>query len=312
MKAVTPLSLPSWTFLALVILALRQSAYAAEPIEPDESMRALDGKFLDYGYKASWSPDSKRIAYGGIAPENSLKTYDVASGEITTVTSNAKDPAWRPGKGHEIAYVRSHGNEEEVRVVGVDGRNDRKVADGGMPSWSKRGTVLFYYSRKNRQIMSAEEQKGRFAEASAIAPVLTSLYPALNPQTTHVAVIAEGRLTIFDQLTGTEKRAWMVPGAQGGLPTWSHDGKLVSAAGYGGTDEAELMLLNPATGESARLAGNGYIMPAWSPDGTQVVVDYRPKNGPWSIWLFPAAKLDELKWSKDSLPTPDDSAGNRP
>jgi Tol biopolymer transport system component len=297
--------LPHFTLMlstvATALWFVTQSSSAADP-QPDESMRALEGKFVDFGYKATWSHDGKRLAYGASGPEQSLKVFDVASGKTTTLVAGAKDPSWQPGEGEHIAYVRGNGADEQVRVIGVDGKNDRKVADGGMPSWSKRGTVLFYHSRKLGQIMAADvTDNGDFAEASPIASVSNSFYPALNPQTTHVATIVNGKLTVADQLTGEERKAWQVPGAQGGTPTWSHDGKLVSAAGFGGTDKAELYLLRHATGESARLAGNGYLMPAWSPDGEQIAVDHRPQGAPWAIWIVSASKVDDLKWGKEAL-----------
>lgn len=285
-------------WLALAILAIPASVVADGP-PADESMRALGGKFVDFGYKASWSPDGKRIAYGASGPQRSLKIIDLDSGEINTVVADAKDPAWQPGDGKRIAYVRGQGAQEEVRIVNLDGTHDQKVADGGMPSWSKRGTVLFYHSRKAGQIMASEVEDDGFGEPSPLARI-PSYYPALNPQTTRVAVIENGKLTITD-LSGEDRRMWTVPGAQGGITTWSHDGKLVSAGGFGGFDKAELTLLNAVTGESARLAANGYLMPIWSPDGKQVAVDLRPKSGDWSIWVFPAAKLGELKWGKEAL-----------
>lgn len=297
--------------LALAILSSPHLALAEAP-EPDETMRALGGKFVDFGYKASWSPDGKRIAYSDSRGERGIKIYDVASGEISTlIPAAAKDPAWQPGEGLQIAYARGAGNTEEVRMVGSDGKNDRRIADGGMPSWSKRGTVLFYHSRRLGQIMAAEVEGDEFAEPRPIMRVANTYYPALNPQTTRVAVIASGKLTLSNLPTGEERKTWTVPGAETGIPTWSHDGKQVSAGGFGGTDKAELTLLDPATGKSAKLAGNGYLMPAWSPDGKQIAVDCRAKSGVWSLWIFPAAKLDELDWGHEALRSADAAPAER-
>jgi len=117
--------------------------------EAKAEMKRLGGKFLAPGYKSSWSPDGTRLVFGKVS--DGLQIMDLTSGKVTDLVDSGKDPAW--SAKDVIAYVRGDREQEEVWLVHSDGSKAKKLHDGGVPVWSKRGTTLFFHSRKEGKIL---------------------------------------------------------------------------------------------------------------------------------------------------------------
>jgi len=97
------------------------------------------------GYNPRWSPDGKKFVYVKIL-------QDRAGGEIFTVdTSGVNDlrltdnniddqnPQWSPD-GSMIAW----NSNEQIYIMNIDGKNQRKLDDGESPSWTPDSNYIIY------------------------------------------------------------------------------------------------------------------------------------------------------------------------
>jgi len=96
------------------------------------------------------SPDGRSVAFIRTVEGNTdIFTRDIQSGETFRVTDNqASDtyPAWSPD-GSKIAYRSVREGQHEIRIVGLSGNDDERIASFGDAQiagldWSPDGTRL--------------------------------------------------------------------------------------------------------------------------------------------------------------------------
>ena len=149
--------------------------------------------------------------------------------------------------------------------------------------------------------------------ASAAAPLAAQRAPVLQqvkvrhpyyyremliPQATSgpsaVAWSPDGRQLVYSmqgslwrqQVGSTEARQLTDGPGYDYQPDWSPDGRRIVYASYR-DDAIELRLLDPATGESTTLVGDGAvnIEPRWSPDGGQIAFTSTRYEGRWHVFV---------------------------
>ncbi|MCP4451593.1 MAG: hypothetical protein GY809_09045 [Planctomycetes bacterium] len=249
-------------------------------------------KIVDLGYKASFSPDGKRLVF--CRPQNKgLRVLELRNGKRTNLTSSGLDPAWSPD-GRFIAYVERELDmrSEEVWLVAPDGKSPRKLADGGYPSWSGDGKLLYVHSRKTNSIL-AINMNNLDAEPKVFCDFSWSWYPAISPDGRRIAFGRVNALAIADRATRKAILKWATPGSPGLLPAWSPDGKQVAFGGFN-NENLGLWVLDVETEKAVQVATGPYTMPAWSKDGTKLAFDFRSGNQR-EIWMVETKALAALK-----------------
>lgn len=148
----------------------------------------LGGQFVGSGWRASWSPDGKKIAFGqAVWPVDpkypALAIADLETGKTSEIAAEGKDPAWSPGDGRHIAYVAGgHGAGEELRLIGASGGTPRRLGKGGYPAWSPDGKSLYFHARDKNKLMSmdpfGEDPAGQARELISVTWWYPGIYPA--------------------------------------------------------------------------------------------------------------------------------------
>jgi eukaryotic-like serine/threonine-protein kinase len=247
---------------------------------------------------ASWSPDSGKLAVGKMPYGDGIQIVNLQTEEIVKLLGFGKDPAWSPGEGRWIAFVRSDNSaqEEEVWVVEPFGSNLRKIAEGGFPSWSADGKKLFYLSRKQRKVFATQPGNPE----SAVTEVCEMPYscPTISPSGDQIGCIKGNSLVILDRVTKTE---FAYPQPVEGLSchSWSPDGKQI-AMGFFSEDSGSdygFGIFDLSTRNFKRIAAGHYTKPVWSPDGSKIAVDFRSDNGyeDYEIWIIDRKNFDTEK-----------------
>jgi len=257
-------------------------------------VRKRGGRFLAKGFRSSWSPDGRRLVFGTKAgnPPGPLVMLELEGGKITEIANEGKDPAWSAKGANLIAYVTGDGIGEQVWLIESSGKNRRKVAEGGFPSWSVDGKTLFFQSRKTFQLMAVDPAA---SEPSAAAKPLANVpwwYPAVSPDGKRVAYRLGSQLAIAELDSSKAVKRYAPLLGAGFLAGWSPDGKQLGFGGYG--SDLGLIILDCQTERAVEFAPQWLTLPAWSPDGLKVSFDVRGPAG-FEIWMIDAKALAQAK-----------------
>jgi thiol-disulfide isomerase/thioredoxin len=252
-------------------------------------------------WKASWSPDNQRLAYG--KQGGGISVFDLATHRVTDLVPKGQDPAWSTDAKF-IAYVTAGSQEylsEEVWMVPASGGDPVKVGDGGFPTWSADGSQVIYHSRKLNQILSAKVNALDEPPAVFFEKPL-SWYPAISPDSSRIAFGVQDKLVVVERTTGKTLASLPTPGERGLLPCWSPDGRRVAFGGFAG-NRAGLWIFDVERGGAFQVAKNpGCTMPAWSPDCKSLAFDLRGSTN--EIWLVKTKDLPRNPPLTKQLPSP--------
>lgn len=95
------------------------------------------------GGEPAWSPSGARIAFvsrrGGNADIYLARDRGGGERRLTTSPADETQPAWSPN-GKTIAFTRA----STIRLVGVDGSNERSLGPGSSPAWTPDGKRLAF------------------------------------------------------------------------------------------------------------------------------------------------------------------------
>jgi eukaryotic-like serine/threonine-protein kinase len=237
---------------------------------------------------ASFSPDSKRIAYSSNRSGwFQIYARDIGPrGEERQVTTDGQqntDPAWSPD-GQWIAYhsVAQHG----IWVIAATGGTARQISKfGSAPAWSPDGTQLAFRSYEPTSLAASD-------------------WPG-DGESTIWTVAADG--SRLQQVTTRNN-----PPGQHADPAWSPDGKHVVFASLGIITmgfRGVLWMVDPVSAELQPVAQNQIwagVNPVFAPDGKGVYFAGRTKiDAPSGVYYVPLTgeqKPVELCRTKQASP----------
>ena len=262
-------------FLTALLLVSWGCGKPQQPADAKPKVIEPPARLVESGWKASWSPDGTQLVYARTRG-GGLEILDLRTLERKELVASGKDPAWSPD-GRFIAYVREPSfnayQSEEVWLMDIKTRTDRRILLAGFPVWSADGKTLFVTARREYKILALK------IDALDQAPTVfferaRSWYPAVSSDERQIAFGSREKLEILDRSTGQAVLTWATPGDRGLLPAWSPDGKLVA---FGGFDDSTLgvWVLDVKTGKAAPILEGHYTMPAWSKDGGKLAFDQR-------------------------------------
>jgi TolB protein len=217
-----------------------------------------------------WSPDGRKLVVASEARDSTGIYVVNVDGSGRHRLSYSKhgdtDPAWSPD-GRRIAYVRlgeqpsnpHEGVAGDLWIMNVDGTNKRMLARGAPADMA--------WSPDSRQLVVVS---GSF-----------------------------GPLSLFSA-DGRTARTLRIPERFVFAPTWSADGRSIAvessnSVSYKDTSRVILSVIDPATrGAHRRVLRrlppiNGYVWysaPAWSPNGSQLVLPFCGRNGKCALYTI--------------------------
>jgi serine/threonine protein kinase/Leucine-rich repeat (LRR) protein len=246
---------------------------------------------VDGGWKPTFSADGGELAYG-LPQGMGLEIINLETRERRVVTEDGKDAAWSP-RGDWIAFAREpfhNSNREEIRIIRPDGSEERKVADGLYPFWIDGGQTLVFYSRDTSGLLSidVDQPDAQPREFRARAP---SYYCDATQDGAYLAWGYGGAIEVVERSSGQVVFEHQFAGTSTGLPSFSPDGRYLAYSPFGGDDRG-VWVFDWRSGTAVRLNESNYWSPAWSPDGSRLVFDYRAPGTDTretSVWMMDLA-----------------------
>jgi Tol biopolymer transport system component len=263
-------------------------------VEAEETYRSLVAKgghrLTTDGFSARWSPDGKKLAFSlGVQGYSGVAVFDPVTKETDLLIVPGKDPRWSPD-GKHIAFLRDRQNlrleelaraerekgqpplsEEEIWFMKSDGKEPKRLARGGSPSWGSDSRHIYYLSRGNGALCSVS-LAGKDSEPKQIMKCPTSLtLPSISPDNQRVAYLENGWLRIkhLDSQRLLGEQAAPFAGWVGSA--WSPTSNELCVAGRNDPDDRTgLWIYSVDRADPVRVLSGQVTSAAWCQDGTRL------------------------------------------
>ena len=195
-------------------------------------------------------------------------------------------------QGHLVAVGQKSGENKELYVLDVDGRNVRPVTRNGSinlsPAWSRDGQQIAWtsYKRGNPDIFVKDLRTGAVRTLSSRDGA--NLSPAFSPDGRTIAVArsvnGETDLFLIDARTGADIRQLTQGGGIDVSPCFTPDGNtIVFASERGGTASIYGISVNGGTPWRITPFSGRFTDPMVSPDGRKVA--FVVQHGAFDVWV---------------------------
>ena len=238
-----------------------------------------------------------RIVYTAQVAEEEYDIFSMGAGggnatHLTTFAGAEMNPVWSPDH-KRVAFERWRNNRRDIYLMNADGSNKhwalaaQSVYALGKPSWSPDGTNVLV------EVVPTGSTASYIAKIDLASAKLVFLAPAgyynrpgrspvYNKEGTWIYYITGGPPTTPGSSSTFEMRAFKPygPDSRICMLVWdagdlslSPDGtKMAYDMRYGGTTQRDIWLYYLQSGKGQRLTNTSTneLMPAWSPDGSQL------------------------------------------
>jgi Tol biopolymer transport system component len=246
----------------------------------------------------AWFPDGSALAFtsdrGGSTAIWKVLRFGGAPSLLVPDASDAAISA----DGSQIAFARaSKAGTLRIWIAPLSDPSRARVLTGDHdgfwnhrdPAFSPDGRTLCYHAERDLWIVSAQGQGARRLTHDDERDI----EPAFSPDGRHVyfSSLRGGAWALWRVLAsgGTPRRVTPGTGAER-HPTLSRDGKRLAFATF--SANPDLMLLELATRNEARLRGLAPGSPDWAPDGRSLVFSSLRLGGRWDLWVQPVLGME--------------------
>jgi Tol biopolymer transport system component len=183
----------------------------------------------------TYSPDGTKVAFlrylgpfiNDAPSDCGLAIGDVATGEVTQITSNTEPPCdreylprWSPD-GSQLTYWRGLPTGTAVFVINADGTNEQRLTDpemvAGDPDWSPDGNWIVFstYPLAAFQCCEVSNLYRMHPDGSGIEQL--THYDTEDLRATQPRYTPDGQYIVFTAVTPRTRSLWAIP-AEGGEP----------------------------------------------------------------------------------------------
>ncbi len=255
-------------------------------------------------FSPKYSPDGRQIAFA--LDINGSESYHIYLIDLINQTQSDLTPSiafplhphfdWSPD-GNEIAYLSIEPEGYGVYILSINENSTRQICVFDQPlrdvCWSPDGKFLAIEEEtagSDSSIILVSLDNGEMNSITLDGDVINAKNPSWSPDASELALSCDLQgfydIGIYNILSGHIK--WLTSGkAEKVHPTWSPDGKKIAYIHSDGSiARLNLLTLGEEIPASYSILAGVYYLPAFTPDGANIIVTFENPRHPPDLWNF--------------------------